>query len=308
MSSKSLKMPENPPNCSFDLNLNFTGFKNPSEAFKQIGNMYDKLMEIDRFVLYNVLPSAKIDYELIDIGYGSLKSKVAQVLRSIPDDVIKDVLNPQKLIGHTLVYIKHRILKAIENNEVNSKETLGKVTDDINKRIDKLEIVNGIVFNINNYFVLNSINDITIESRKLKKQESFEYISTEGKSTIFNSPSPNMAKILFELGDQKIEQSRTETLKVKSLDLLSERAKWKLIRNGIQIDVSIRDQEWLKLYHNRAVTIQPNDYLKLDLKISYQTNGLSIKPLIHYDALKIYEVIPPDRIEKDDQMDLFEIE
>lgn len=308
MSSNSLKMPENPPNCSFDLNLNFTGFKNPSEAFKQIGNMYDKLMEVDRFVLYNVLPSARIDYELIDIGYGSLTSKVAQVLRSIPDDVIKDVLNPQKLIGHTLVYIKHRILKSIENNEVNSKETLGKVTEDINKRIDKLEIVNGIVFNINNYFVLNAINDITIESRKLKKQESFEYISTEGKSTIFNSPSPNMAKILFELGDQKIEQSRTETLKVKSLDLLSERAKWKLIRNGIQIDVSIRDQEWLKLYHNRAVTIQPNDYLKLDLKISYQTNGLSINPLIHYDALKIYEVIPPDRMEKDDQMNLFEIE
>lgn len=120
---------------SFELNLKFQGIKNPSEAFRQLGNMYDKLLEIDRFVLYNVIPEAKIDYELIGLEYGSLKSKVAQILRSVPDEVLKEILDPQKLIGLTLVYIKHRILKALESNEVNSKDSLERVTNDINKRI-----------------------------------------------------------------------------------------------------------------------------------------------------------------------------
>lgn len=119
-------MLENLPKSSFELNLNFQGFKNPSEAFKQLGNLYDKLIEIDRFVLYNVLPVAKIDYELIGLEYGSLKSKVVQILKSVPDKVLKEILDPQKLIGLALVYIKHRILKALENNDVISKDTLEK--------------------------------------------------------------------------------------------------------------------------------------------------------------------------------------
>lgn len=41
---------------SFELNLNFEGHKDPAEAFKQIGKMFEKLFEIDKFVLYNILP------------------------------------------------------------------------------------------------------------------------------------------------------------------------------------------------------------------------------------------------------------
>jgi hypothetical protein len=64
-------------------------------------------------------------------------------------------------------------------------------------------------------------------------------------------------------------------------------------------------QEWLDQYHNRKVIIQPNDYLKIDLKITYITSTGSIKPTIHYEALKVLEVIPPDKIETDNQNSLF---
>lgn len=115
-----------------------------------------------------------------------------------------------------------------------------------------------------------------------------------------------MAKILYELGDQKIEQKRIETLKVKSLDLLSDRANWKLMRMGKQIEVRILDKEWLEKYHCRQIPIQPNDYLKIELKITYFTNSITQKPIVHYDAVTVYEVIPPEQIETDSQRDLFE--
>jgi hypothetical protein len=114
-----------------------------------------------------------------------------------------------------------------------------------------------------------------------------------------------MAKLLFELGNQTIEQQRTEILKVKTLDLLSDIANWKLIRLNKQIEVKILDQEWLNEYHDRKIVIQPNDYLKLDLKITYISNPTSPKPLVIYEALKVFEVIPPEKIEPDNRNKLF---
>ena len=292
----------------FELNLNFVGHKNPVDAFGQMAKMYEKLISIDQHILYNILPNAAIEYELADIEFSSIKSKVIQLLRAIPDDILKDIANPGKLIGHTLVYIKHRILKAVETNEVQSKQQLEKITNDINKKINQIKSTKVIILEINNYFVLNTINEIGIEGRKLKNTESFEYKSNNGAAKIKNSNSVNMAKILFELGSQKIEQQRIETLKVKSLDLLSDRANWKLIRQGKQIEVKILHKEWLDDYHNRKIIIQPNDYLKIELKIIYTTTNNTLKPIVYYEALKVIEVIPPAKIESDNQHDLFESE
>ena len=290
----------------FELNLIFSGQKNPTEAFGQIGKMYERLLSIDQQILYNILPSAKLEYELIDLEYSSIKSKVNQILKSIPNDVLKDILNPAKLFGHLLVYVTKRLIKATETNEVQSVESLQKVTNDINKEIKKLPSTTIIILEINNYFVLNAINELGIEGRKLKKEEYFEYKSKAGNARIGNSSSINMTKLLYELGGQTLEQQRIETLKVKTLDLLSDKASWKLIRQGKQIEVKILHKEWLHDYHNRKIIIQPNDYLKLDLKITYTTNNNTLKPIVSYEALQVLEVIPPDKIEGTNQHNLFE--
>ncbi|MFN8265051.1 MAG: hypothetical protein U0T11_03205 [Chitinophagaceae bacterium] len=289
----------------FELDLIFSGQKNPVEAFGQIAKMYERLLSIDQQILYNILPSANLEYELIDLEYSSIKSKVNQILKSIPDEVLKDILNPKKLFGHLLVYIKNRLIKATETNEVQSVESLQKITNDINKEIKKLPTTTFIILEVNNYLVLNAINELSIEARKLKKDEYFEYKSKAGSARIGNGSSVNMAKLLYELGGQTLEQQRIETLKVKTLDLLSDKASWKLIRQGKQIEVKILHKEWLEDYHNRKIVIQPNDYLKVDLKITYTTNTNTLKPIVTYEALQILEVIPPDKMEGTNQNNLF---
>lgn len=290
----------------FELDLVYSGRKNPVDAFGQIAKMYEKLLSIDQQVLYNVLPSAKLEYELIDLEYSSIKSRVNQILKSIPDDILKDILNPGKLFGHLLVYVKRRLIKATETNEVQSLEDLQKVTTDVNKEIKKLSTDKIIILEVNNYFVLNVINELGLEGRKLKKNEYFEYKSKAGNARIGKESSVNMAKLLNELGGKTLEQQRIEVLKVKSLDLLSDRASWKLIRQGKQIEVKILHKEWLDDYHNRKILIQPNDYLRIDLKIIYTTNANTLKPVVTYEALKVFEVIPPEKMEDDLQGNLFE--
>ena len=70
--------------------------------------------------------------------------------------------------------------------------------------------------------------------------------------------------------------------------------------------MKILHKEWLYDYHNRKIVIQPNDYLKIDLKIIYTTNSNTLKPVVNYEALKVIEVIPPDKIESNNQNILFD--
>ncbi len=290
----------------FELSLNFEGNKNPSQAFNQLAGMYDKLYEIDEFVLYSIVQTAKVEYELIDIEFGSIKSKVIQFIKAIPDDVLKDVLNPTKWPGHALVFIKHRILKAAEQNEVQSKQSLEKVTEDVNRKIREVTPPNSISLEVHNYFILNVINEIDLHGQRLKNNESYEFKSDSGNAKITNKCNVDMAKLLAELGSQTTEQTRVETLKVKSLELLSDKTTWKLIRLKKQINVKILDLEFLHAYHDRQKPILPNDYLKLELKIIYTNTPNSVKPEITYEALKIFEVIQPDQVENDNQNELFE--
>lgn len=69
-------MINNPGERDFEINLNFERQKSPAEAFSQMSRMYEKLLSIDKNVLYNILPTAGIEYELVDIEFGSIKSKV----------------------------------------------------------------------------------------------------------------------------------------------------------------------------------------------------------------------------------------
>lgn len=293
-------------NFDFELNLNFKGSKNPVEAFGQLANLYDKLLTIDQQILYNILPNAKLEYDLIDLEYSSIKSKVNQIIKSIPDDVLKDILSPTKIIGHLLVYVKKRLLKATETNEVQGLDSLQLVTNDINKEVNKINTTSILVLEVNNYFVLNAIKDLCDEGNKLKKDENFEFNSKAGNAKISNTSSINMGKLLYELGSQTLEQKRIEILKIKTLDLLSDRANWKLLRHGKQIEVKILDKVWLEDYHKRKIVIQPNDYLKLNLKIIHTTHIHLLKPIIVYEALEVLEVISPDIIEGFSQTTFFD--
>lgn len=289
----------------FELDLSFNESKNPSEALNQLSKMYDKLLIFDKHLLYNIFPESNLEYQLIDIEFGSIKTKVIQLLTSIPDDFLKEVLNPSAWLGLLLINVKHKILKAIESNEIKDADSLKKFTSDTNKLISK-GIPKGIMYlELNNFYILDTIQEISTLSSKLNNNDSYFFKSKDKIARINNKAFIDMPKILKELGSQTFEQQRTEILKVKTIELLSDNAKWKLIRDGKQIEVKISHKEWLDDYHSRKIIIQPNDFLKVDLKIIHTTNQNSKKPIITYEAVKVIDVIPPDASNDETQINLF---
>ncbi len=289
----------------FELDLSFKENKNPSEALNQLAKMYDKLLVFDKHLLYNIFPESNLEYQLVDIEFGSIKTKAIQLLTSIPDDFLKNILDPSAWIGLILVTAKYKLLKAIENNEIKDADSLRKFTSDTNKIISK-GIPEGIMYlELNNFYILNTVQEISALSSKLNKNDSYIFKGKEKTARINNKAFIDMPKILKELGSQTFEQQRIEILKVKTIELLSDNAKWKLIREGKQIDVKISHKEWLDEYHSRRIVIQPNDFLKVDLKIIYTTNQNSKKPNITYEAIKVFDVIPPDESNNEAQIGLF---
>ena len=117
--------------------------------------------------------------------------------------------------------------------------------------------------------------------------------------------SNNIGQILFD-AIPKESVVIDKILKIKTMDLLSDNTYWKLIRENKTIDVKILDSDWLEKYHNRQFVIQPNDYLKLQLKITYTINQNFDKPKVTYEAIKVYEIIPPKDIEDNGQVNMFE--
>lgn len=293
-------------NYDFELDLLFESNKNPSEALHQLAKMFDELLIFDKHLLYNIIANSTVEYQLVDIEIGSLKTKIIQIFTAIPDDFLKEILNPVNWPGLLLVEIKHRLLKAIQNNEIQNKTCLELVTNDINNEMKKLIPPQIIYLELNSDYILNTANEITIQSSKLKEKELFVFKSKGRTVSINNQVSIDMPKILDELESKTIEQQRIETLKVKTIELLSDNTKWKLMREGKGIDVKISDKEWLDKYHSRKIIIQPNDYLKVDLKITHITNQNSKKPIVTYEAITVLDVIPPDDIETKNQVNLFE--
>ncbi|WBX73151.1 hypothetical protein PG913_09720 [Tenacibaculum pacificus] len=288
----------------FELNLELKGTKNPSEVFNHLSGFYDKLLVLDRHIVYNISVDAKVDYDLVDIQFESVATKIKQILVNTPGDYPKEGVKPTNWLGDLLVYVKYKTLKAIELQQISSKAGLDKLTNEINRKIKKETPSHLLFFSVNNYYILNTVKEISVQTSKLKRGEYFCFKSGRNKAKLTNKSFVDVPKILNELGDASIAQERVEVLKIKTMDLLSDSSCWKLKREGIPIDVKITDEAWLDDYHNRKVVIQPNDYLKFNLKIIHTTSSSMQKPRVTYEATKIITVIPPSHIENHGQLEI----
>lgn len=149
------------------------------------------------------------------------------MLKSIPDELIKD---PQikKAIGYFLVKAKYWFIKLLaDEKEITSKEQIQKVTDKINEEIKEIgNTYQIIITQVNNYIILNAVDDLAKETNNLKEQELLEYKSKAGSTSIQKGIYINKPKILSELGQRTIVNETTEILKIKKVDMLSEEPKW----------------------------------------------------------------------------------
>ncbi|MCO5937222.1 hypothetical protein NAF17_16875 [Mucilaginibacter sp. RB4R14] len=285
---------------NFELNLLFKGAKDPAEAFSELRDVFLSLSSLDNLFISSIDDALETSYFLESIESGSIKTHIAQIIREIPDEAIKE-LDWKRIVGHFLLKLKYKVLNYLQNNQsLDSKDALQELAKTLEKEKATLLKTTRIISEVNIYQLLSALEPIMLFLSQLKDNEDLEFKSIDGSVLLNNKVSFNKAKILWELGDKKLESERSEILKVKKLDLLSNSSNWTFKMGNKQIDAKITDQDWLKKYHARDYTLLPEDSLKVNLKVSYiyKSDGKIVKPT--YEITKVLDIIYP----KNDQESL----
>jgi hypothetical protein len=211
---------------NFTLNLLFDGKKQPAEAFNELSNIFQSLSSLDNLLMSSIDSGLSIEYSLEALEYGSIKTRIAQIIREIPDEPIKE-FDWKKLVGHFLLKLKYKVLNYLEGNQtVDNKESLEKLVLSIETEKAKMVNHSKIINEINIFQILSAIEPIINALSQLKNEEQIEYKSIDGSATLSNKVSLNKGKILWELGNKEFESETTEILKIKKLDLLSNSSNW----------------------------------------------------------------------------------
>lgn len=222
---------DQPEELQFGINLLFEEDKNAIDAFIQLTNIFEVLNDFDKTVVRNIGLNYSSEYGLNDIEFSSIRTKLVQLLKATPDEILKN-LDIKKTIGYFLVKIKYWLIKLLEQEkELSSKNQIQPITDKINEEIKQIELTfNIIVTQVNNYVVLKAAGDLAKEVNKLKDTEQIEYKSMAGNASIHKGVFINKPKILSELGQRTIVNETKEILKIKRVDFISEDPKWDFLQ------------------------------------------------------------------------------
>jgi hypothetical protein len=217
------------------------------------------------------------------------------VLKAVPDDLTKS-FQVKKAIGHLLIKAKYWFVKLLADEQgITSKEQIEKLTDKINDEIRQLgNVYKILVTQVNNYTVLNSIEELVREASNLKESELLEYKSHVGNTFISKDVHLNKPKVLSELGQRTIVNETTEILKIRKVDMLSEEPKWDFIHGRKNLSAKMLDMQWLDDFHHRQVIIKPEDALMVTLRTTHTyTPNFEDKKTV-CEVIKITAVITPE--------------
>jgi hypothetical protein len=278
----------------FELDYLFQESKDVFLPFRAVGTFYSLLHDFDKHILLHIHPSIKVEYRLESVGYGSLKTKVVQILNGIPDGLLKEP-ELKTLIGILLLKAKYWLLAKLSNSTtIDSKEQIEEVANKINKEINVIGMKVGIIANnLSPHLIFTTVDELIQETNKLPKKEAYEYKSRVGNAILKAGIKINKGKILSELGEKVEVNDTTEIIKPKKIDLLGA-SKWDCIMDGKTREMKVEDINWLKKYHAREIDIQSGDSLRVKLKTTYSYNVNSSKTKITYDIIEILDVIKPD--------------
>ena len=147
---------------------------------------------------------------------------------------------------------------------------------------------------VNNYTVLNSVDDLIKETKKLKDKELIEYKSDFGNAFVSNNTYINKPQILKELGQTTISNETTEILKIKRIEMLSDEPKWDFLQGKKTVSAKMLDKDWVNDFHNRNIVIRPEDALMVTLRTTHTYSSNFTDAKTEFEIVKIIKVVTPD--------------
>lgn len=228
------------------------------EAFEEFDN--DLVKHIDNKIETILL--------LEDVEKGSLKAKLINILKGIPDEAIEE-FEWKKLVGHYLLKAKYIILDRLEGKVI---LTDAEEIEAIEMEISKIASETGVdkiptYVPTNKKILIKNISNIN-ESIKDLNEKDQAYVKSDLGDAKFNLTlsidSENLEELLT---NESIKSNTKMILKVKKPDYLAD-SQWTFKHGSKTINAKITDLEWLANFHNRKIDVRPQDSLVCEVEIN----------------------------------------
>lgn len=240
---------------------------NPEMVFLGISKLISAFSSMDNDLSGCI--DSKIEPVIIleDVERGSIKVWLKNIVKSLPDEGLKDG-DIKKIIGAYLLKAKYIIL-----TYVGDKETISSIEDVQNIENNIFNLAKQTDVSMLGCYTCpvrsNLLNDISNYGEALSnfREKDNIYFETPGGNKLhinsgFRLPRENIER--FCTGET-IENIIEAILKVKQPDFLGN-AQWSFKYGKQTIEAKILDEEWLFKYKHREITVLPGDSLKVKIR------------------------------------------
>lgn len=271
---------------NYEIKLDYENEPDISVVFGTLHEFTVALNQYNNMLTGFVSNEIKTSSSLIDIQKGSIKTKIQDLIKKIPDEAKIDLYvdNPKEAIKD-LLKEGRKVLFEIANVDASQEEKENILFNKTDKLLKDSEL--------SNY-------GVKVKKDILLKNADAVYQPIKNTN---NKISVNIDDIKYELKDCfdfDIKKTFSETtrenkfrtnLKIKKPALLGN-AKWEFIYEK-SFDAEILDENWLKKLKNREVGILSGDMLDCDVKSIIISNDDNEIIESHYYVLKVHDIINP---------------
>lgn len=260
----------------------------PQRVFRAIADLVTAFSKFDELLAQSILPELHAELLLDDVEAGSIRSKLAVLLRGIPDEAIRD-FDWKKLVGPFFLKAKYSLLKLLEGK---ASFTDAQEIENLRVALESLaptELLNPLMVpgHISSLRLVGLMEDIVRAAALLRPGDYADFRSPVGNARI----NPNFdTSSLRALLATSTETSENEYLvKIKRPDFMGE-AMWELVLRSHTISAKMADTAWLEAFHQGLVDVRPHDYLSVRLRTDTTFQGSFGNPLLHYTVVKVLGV------------------
>lgn len=283
-------MPYLTPNYCIQIDFDKNS-ENPARVFQTMMNLIKAFEDFDKDLFRSIDNKIEPVIILEDIEAGSIKTWLANVIKNIPDESLKD-LDWKKGLGHFAVKAKYIIINKLEGK---TKITDGQIIEDIQyeiveeaKKVDKGLLPNESPMPLPT--LIKNIKNIQDATEPLNNKDKMFFKSGEGDATFNLELKIQPEEIEDLVTKERISNDSTMILKIKKPDYLGS-SMWEMKHGSSAIDVKLTDKNWLDEFHNRRVNIRPGDSLRAKVKIEVKY-GHNLEPIgTSYEIIEVIEVI-----------------
>lgn len=277
----------------FELKIDFVRQSSePARVFHSMGELIDATASFDHALATSLGLSAEVGLLLQDITTGSLKTRLASVLKMIDKEALRDGAW-NKVVGRFLDNGREHLLSWLESQpKIESPKQLELIQKDLQRLAASAELAHIPAPNpVPVGSILTSIRAISRSTSYLHEQDHV-YYSTEQRIVEVTKA----VQISDELEELLLTREKATTvveanLKVKKPDYIGH-SKWELYYGHHPIKAPILDTDWLESFQAARQDLNPGDSLKTRLEIvtSYGHDGQVIGHA--FRILKVFGITP----------------